>query len=388
MKKIFAFCTALSLMLIACGDDSSSTAPVPAGAESSPAMGVSSSSGDPASSGLEESSSSATSALSSGTVPESSAINPESSAINPESSVVGSSSSFNPASSATESSSSVLNNSVQVVAMEGGTCIENKTSGDPMKDAGAVGGDQALPPMAYIEVAEDSEYAAVVVERVKVACNQIGGFAGMIEQPALDSLEISVAGDTLYVKPLIGDSASTGCTCQAKFFFRVGAESPFMNTSLLVVNDQLNLGNRMQIYNKTAEKKEEQERAAFLERGFKAGRCIAGLDDIPVANKPALFKNAVYALADDDLPEATLSIHDNGDHVLILQNVMDYCGVNAKMSQEMVGDTLNLQYTDVVDVTDCICTFDEFRFAIPDENVNARYAKFNGKLYMIVRSIS
>ena len=388
MKKIFAFCTALSLMLIACGDDSSSTAPVPVGAESSPAMGVSSSSGDPASSGLEESSSSATSALSSGTVPESSAINPESSAINPESSAVGSSSSFNPASSATESSSSVLNNSVQVVAMEGGTCIENKTSGDPMKDAGAVGGDQALPPMAYIEVAEDSEYAAVVVERVNVACNQIGGFAGMIEQPALDSLEISVAGDTLYVKPLIGDSAGTGCTCQAKFFFRVGAESPFMNTSLLVVNDQLNLGNRMQIYNKTAEKKKEQERAAFLERGFKAGRCVAGLDGVPVANKPALFKDSVTVLVNVELPEAILSIHDNGDNVLILQNVMDYCGVNAKISQEMVGDTLYLEYTDVVDVTDCMCIFDEFRFAIPDENVNARYAKFNGKLYMIVRSIS
>ena len=317
MKKVFAFCVALSFVLSACGDDSSSTAPVTVGAESSPAMGVSSISGEPASSGLEESSSSATSALSSGTVPESS-------------------SSSNPASSATESSSSILNNSVQVVAMEGGVCIENKTSGDPMKDAGAVGGDQALPPMAYIEVAEDSGYAAVVVERVKVACNQIGGFAGMIEQPALDSLEISVAGDTLYVKPLVGDSAGAECACQAKFFFRVGAESPFMNTSLLVVNDQLNLGNRMQIYNKAAEKKKEQERAAFLERGFKAGRCVAGLDGVPVANKPALFKDSVTVLINVELPEATLSIHDNGDNVLILQNVMDYCGVNAKISQEMV----------------------------------------------------
>ena len=381
MKKVFAFCVALSFVLSACGDDSSSTAPVTVGAESSPAVENSSSSGEPASSGLEESSSSATSAVSSGTVPESSAKNPESSA-------EGSSSSSEPTSNAEESSSSILNNSVQVVAMEGGVCIENKTSGDPMNDAGAVGGDQALPPMAYIEVAEDSGYAAVVVERVKVACNQIGGFAGMIEQPALDSLEISVAGDTLYVKPLVGDSAGTECACQAKFFFRVGAESPFMNTSLLVVNDQLNLGNRMQIYNKTAEKKKEQERAAFLERGFKAGRCVAGLDGVPVANKPALFKDSVTVLVNVELPEATLSIHDNGDNVLILQNVMDYCGVNAKISQEMVGDTLYLEYTDVVDVTDCMCTFDEFRFAIPDENVNARYAKFNGKLYMIVRSIA
>ncbi len=381
MKKVFAFCVALSFVLSACGDDSSSTAPVTVGAESSPAMGVSSSSGEPASSGLEESSSSATSALSSGTVPESS------SSSNPASSAEGSSSSFNPASSATESSSSVLNNSVQVVAMEGGTCIENKTSGDPMKDAGAVGGDQALPPMAYIEVAEDSGYAAVVVERVKVACNQIGGFAGMIERPALDSLEISVAGDTLYVKPLVGDSAGTECACQAKFFFRVGAESPFMNTSLLVVNDQLNLGNRMQIHNKTAEKKEEQERAAFLERGFKAGRCIAGLDDVPVANKPALFKDSVTVLVNVVLPEVTLVTHENGDNVLSIPNVMDYCGINAKISQEMVGDTLNLQYTDVVDVTDCMCTFDEFRFAILDENVNARYVRFNDKLYMIVRAL-
>lgn len=374
MKKVFAFCVALSFVLSACGDDSSSTAPVTVGAESSPAVENSSSSGEPASSGVvEESSSSATSALSSGTVPESSA--------------VGSSSSSESASNVAESSSSVLNNSVQVVAMEGGTCMENKTS-DPMNDAGAVGGDQALPPMAYIEVAEDSGYAAVVVERVKVACNQIGGFAGMIEQPALDSLEITVAGDTLYVKPLIGDSAGTECACQAKFFFRVGAESPFMNTSLLVVNDQLNLGNRMQIHNKTAEEKKEQERAAFLEKGFKAGRCIAGLDGVPVANKPALFKDSVSVLVNVVLPEATMSIHDNGNNVLILQNVMDYCGINAKISQEMVGDTLNLQYTDVEDVTDCICTFDEFRFAIPDENVNARYVRFNDKLYMIVRSIS
>ena len=381
MKKVFAFCVALSFVLSACGDDSSSTAPVTVGAESSPAVENSSSSGEPASSGVvEESSSSATSAVSSGTVPESSAKNPESSA-------EGSSSSSEPTSNAEESSSSILNNSVQVVAMEGGVCIENKTSGDPMNDAGAVGGDQALPPMAYIEVAEDSGYAAVVVERVKVACNQIGGFAGMIEQPALDSLEISVAGDTLYVKPLIGDSAGTECACQAKFFFRVGAESPFMNTSLLVVNDQLNLGNRMQIHNKTAEEKKEQERAAFLERGFKAGRCIAGLDDVPVANKPALFKDSVSVLVNVVLPEVTLVTHENGDNVLSIPNVMDYCGINAKISQEMVGDTLNLQYTDVVDVTDCMCTFDEFRFAILDENVNARYVRFNDKLYMIVRSI-
>ena len=381
MKKVFAFCVALSFVLSACGDDSSSTAPVTVGAESSPAVENSSSSGEPASSGVvEESSSSATSAVSSGTVPESSAKNPESSA-------EGSSSSSEPTSNAEESSSSILNNSVQVVAMEGGVCIENKTSGDPMNDAGAVGGDQALPPMAYIEVAEDSGYAAVVVERVKVACNQIGGFAGMIEQPALDSLEISVAGDTLYVKPLIGDSAGTECACQAKFFFRVGAESPFMNTSLLVVNDQLNLGNRMQIHNKTAEEKKEQERAAFLERGFKAGRCIAGLDDVPVANKPALFKDSVSVLVNVVLPEVTLVTHENGDNVLSIPNVMDYCGINAKISQEMVGDTLNLQYTDVVDVTDCMCTFDEFRFAILDENVNARYVRFNDKLYMIVRAL-
>lgn len=381
MKKVFAFCVALSFVLSACGDDSSSTAPVTVGAESSPAVENSSSSGEPASSGVvEESSSSATSAVSSGTVPTSSAKNPESSA-------EGSSSSSEPTSNAEESSSSILNNSVQVVAMEGGVCIENKTSDDPMNDAGAVGGDQALPPMAYIEVAEDSGYAAVVVERVKVACNQIGGFAGMIEQPALDSLEISVAGDTLYVKPLIGDSAGTECACQAKFFFRVGAESPFMNTSLLVVNDRLNLGNRMQIHNKIAEKKEEQERAAFLERGFKAGRCIAGLDDVPVANKPALFKDSVSVLVNVVLPEVTLVTYENGDNVLSIPNVMDYCGINAKISQEMVGDTLNLQYTDVVDVTDCMCTFDEFRFAILDENVNARYVRFNDKLYMIVRAL-
>ena len=85
MKKILACCVALSLMLMACGDESSSTAPIALGEELSGTEVSSSGTEGPASSGVPNSSA---------TAPESSAGKPESSsAVVPESGAAGKSSS-------------------------------------------------------------------------------------------------------------------------------------------------------------------------------------------------------------------------------------------------------------------------------------------------------
>ena len=73
----------------------------------------------------------------------------------------------------------------------------------------------------------------------------------------------------------------------------------------------------------------------------------------------------------------------NGETVLTLENVTDYCGIDAKVSQKMVGDTLMLDYYDATSVTKCICNFDKIEFLIEPENATARYVKFKDVLYWV-----
>ena len=201
MKKILVMCAALSLVLWACGDDSSSTGP-------------------------ELSSASEIAESSSAVVPESSAAGPESS---------------------TTAESSSANDDVpcQVVDNMGGSCQDGNSTEDPMLD-GAGGGDWALPPVAFMTVENDS--AAYVVQNVRMPCEEIGGFAGMTKQLLRPSLEVTMDGTEMHVKPVVEESSSSSdCVCSAEFAFKIKLVSPFDQATLLVIDDSNNLGNRMRI---------------------------------------------------------------------------------------------------------------------------------------------
>ena len=201
MKKILLMCAALSLVLWACGDDSSSTGP-------------------------ELSSASEIAESSSAVVPESSAAGPESS---------------------TTAESSSANDDVpcQVVDNMGGSCQDGNSTEDPMLD-GAGGGDWALPPVAFMTVENDS--AAYVVQNVRMPCEEIGGFAGMTKQLLRPSLEVTMDGTEMHVKPVVEESSSSSdCVCSAEFAFKIKLVSPFDQATLLVIDDSNNLGNRMRI---------------------------------------------------------------------------------------------------------------------------------------------
>jgi hypothetical protein len=107
--------------------------------------------------------------------------------------------------------------------------------------------------------------------------------------------------------------------------------------------------------------------------GYARGKCM----DNDLAVKP-VTKSAV-----SDLPEARQITYMNGMTVLTLENVMDYCGIDAKVSQKMVGDTLMLDYYDATSVTKCICNFDKIEFLIEPENTAARYVKFKDVVYWV-----
>lgn len=235
MKKMLVMSAALSLVFLACGDESSSIGPE-----------LSSSSGIAESSSLAEESSGAQVAESSAesTGESSSAVVPESSATNPESSEAG------PESSTVAETSSSANDEVprQVVGNMAGSCQDGNSTENPMLD-GASGGDQALPPVAFMTIENDS--ATYLVQNVRMSCEEIGGFAGMTRQLLKPTLEVTMDETEMHVKPVVETATSSSdCTCMSQFAFKIKLVSPFDQASLLVIDDRINQGNRMRIVTK------------------------------------------------------------------------------------------------------------------------------------------
>ena len=214
MKKLFICGAALSLMMMACGDESSSGPdPVTGGEtiESSDTVGGSSGSQDQSSSAGAESS--GAKGVSSGSQPSSSGSqNPESSAD------VG-------------SSSSVAGTPVQKVKVFG-TCMQSSGRFD------IPGGDGlALPPHALMGQEDGSDKVIVAVDHVMMPAYKISGFAGMIVNPALlDSVDVMAVGDTLYVKQIVDEAkAEDESKCVAEFHFVMKDEPAFTNATFIVV---------------------------------------------------------------------------------------------------------------------------------------------------------
>ena len=225
---------ALSLVLWACGKESSSTGP-----ELSSSSGIAESSSlaeESSSVQVAESSAESTGESSSAVVPESSGANPESSEAGPESSTVA------------ESSSASDDVPCQVVDNMGGSCQNNNSSGDVILD-GDSGGDQALPPVAIMTVENDS--ATYLVQNVRMPCEEIGGFAGMTRQLLKPTLRVTMDETEMHVEPVAETATSSSdCTCMSQFAFKIKLVSPFDQANLLVIDDRINQGNRMRIVTK------------------------------------------------------------------------------------------------------------------------------------------
>ena len=225
---------ALSLVLWACGKESSSTGP-----ELSSSSGIAESSSlaeESSSVQVAESSAESTGESSSAVVPESSGANPESSEAGPESSTVA------------ESSSASDDVPCQVVDNMGGSCQDGNSTEDPMLD-GASGGDQALPPVAFMTIENDS--ATYLVQNVRMSCEEIGGFAGMTRQLLKPTLKVTMDETEMHVEPVVETATSSSdCTCMSQFAFKIKLVSPFDQANLLVIDDRINQGNRMRIVTK------------------------------------------------------------------------------------------------------------------------------------------
>lgn len=210
MKKILATVATLSLMLIACGDDASSTAPDPsAGNESSSSeavlsSGVESSSGAKSSSSTKEPSSSET----------------------PESS----SSLKLPVESS--SSAIVPVDPHQVITDAVAQCGTKSVVDDPLVDGNldVVPVDtvrvreEKLPPVALRYVS--TERTGFTIENLSLTCGA-----------EIDTLDVDVSGDTVYVKAKFDNTNAQRCICNSKVDFAVENNEAYSHATVLVFDN-------------------------------------------------------------------------------------------------------------------------------------------------------
>ena len=338
MKKILVCGAALSLLLLACGDDSSSGPdPVTGGNESGTEID-SSASQIPESSGMGAVSKADDDMSSSSTVPASSETLPGSSAGVPESS--NGTSPESSGGTTPESSSSVLaptQNAKDIVAECGDGLDENNAVSPAPADTVVKtllveveeDGPGATPPVAYKYYGSDG-FVTYVAERVMMPCGI-----------SIAGITVSAVGDTLFAKVSVDpDAPITNCICNTRVSFKIEKDSRFTQATRLVIDD-----NRLMTYRIVSEK--------------------------------------IDPVVDD---YANLVQDPEGFYYLQVEDIEANCGIGqAKMVQEMQGDTLFMKYDSSSELLRCMCVFDELKFVVSDENVNATYFSFSGIVYKIAR---
>lgn len=218
MKKILACSAALSLMLLACGDDTSSTAPEQQTGAENLSETVLSSETEPLSSEAAESSSSVK--------PSSSAEVAESSSAKQPSSSDTPSSSETPTSSVALQSSSSAGNTHHIITDADGQCAAARMADDPMLDGDGkyVGGDEKLPPFAYRYVG--TERTGFTIENISVTCGLV-----------VDTLDVNVSGDTVYVNATFDRTNAQRCICNFKIDFAVENDPAYSHAKVLVFDE-------------------------------------------------------------------------------------------------------------------------------------------------------
>ena len=360
MKKILACGAALSLMLIACGDDASSTAPDPS------AGGESSSSETVLSSGTETSSSSET-------VQSSSSAKEPSSSETPSSSGAESSSSF---ALPVESSSSVVvaGDLHHIITDADGQCGTKSVVDDPMLDGGStdryVGGDEKLPPVAMRHVG--TERTGFSIENISITCGLV-----------VDTLDVNVSGDTVYVNATFDNSNAQRCICDFKIDFAVDNAEAYSHAKVLVFEEAPGNGGMpviMEIVDMSVVTIEEAT-------GTKQAKDIVLMckNDRQTARKLMAASNTLLPEKVDTSETATVAgrvVGDDGFDTIIISEVWMSCGiVFEKFDVHASNGTLYVEPKLDPDspITNCICpTRVTFKIEQNEAFSNTNYLVFDG----------
>ena len=128
----------------------------------------------------------------------------------------------------------------QIIEDATAQCRNSNNGDDPLVDGGSDGpraGDGAIPPVAYMY--DLGNYVQIAIETVQMPCGV-----------QFKNIDVSVGGDTLYVKPVVDESVpQTDCICSTMLDFKINADEAFRNATLLVFDYgwDHNPSNKMQI---------------------------------------------------------------------------------------------------------------------------------------------
>ena len=338
MKKIFACGAALSLMLIACGDETSSTAPDPSADGESSSSEVALSAGTESSSGGKSSSSSFALPV--------------------------------------ESSSSLMVISVDphhVITDANGQCDAKGMVDDPMRDGALdgeeVGSEEAIPPVVYRHIG--TERTGFTLENLSITCGLV-----------VDTLDVNVSGDTIFVKAIFDRTNAMRCICNFKIEFAVENSDAYAQATLLYFDNGLGslYPQILEIYDMDVISVEDatgRKQAKDIDLSCK--------NDIRTANAPTAADNTLLPGKIDTTEKASVAgrlVGDSGFDTIVIPEVSMPCGIVFERFDVYASN--GMLYVEPVEapdspITNCICpTRVSFKIEQNEAFSNTRYLVFGG----------
>ena len=351
MKKILACSAALSLMLLACGDDTSSTAPEQQTGAENLSETVLSSETEPLSSEAAESSSSVKPSSSAEVAESSSAKQPSSSDTPSSSEAIVSSSSAGTSSS----SKTGPTDTHHIITDANGQCAAARVADDPLVDANVDYPsldtvrvrEAAIPPVAYRYVG--TERTGFTIENLSITCGLV-----------VDTLDVNVSGDTVYVNATFDRTNAQRCICNFKIEFAVENDPAYSHATVLVFDEAPGVNESPDILPIVDMDVVSIEEVA----GTKQAKDINLMckNDRQTANAPVMASNTLLPVKVDTTEKASVAgrkVGDDGYDTIIIPEVMMPCEiVFEKFDVHASNGTLYVEPKVDPDspITNCICS--------------------------------
>lgn len=278
-------------------------------------------------------------------------------------------------SSSSETSSSVVFpvDPHQQITDASAQCLAKGMGDDPMLDGGSdtgvsrsVDGDEKIPPVVYRYVG--TERTGFTIENLSLTCGVV-----------VDTLDVNVSGDTVYVKAKFDNTNAQRCICNSKVDFAVENNPAYSHATVLVFNNVAGSNpNIMEIVDMDVISVGDIT-------GHKQAKDIKleCKNDRQTARRLAMASNTILPEKIDTTETASVAgriVGDDGFDTIIIPEVMMSCGITLG-SFEVYASNGTLYVEPEVDpdspITNCICpTRVTFRVEQNEAFSNTNYLVF------------
>lgn len=252
-------------------------------------------------------------------------------------------------------------------------CLAKGMGDDPMLDGGSdtgvsrsVDGDEKLPPVVYRYVG--TERTGFTIENLSLTCGVV-----------VDTLDVNVSGDTVYVKAKFDNTNAQRCICNSKVDFAVENNEAYSHATVLVFNNVAGSNpNIMEIVDMDVISVGDIT-------GHKQAKDIKleCKNDRQTARRLAMASNTILPEKIDTTETASVAgriVGDDGFDTIIIPEVMMSCGITLG-SFEVYASNGTLYVEPEVDpdspITNCICpTRVTFRVEQNEAFSNTNYLVF------------